>query len=124
MASANQAYDRRFTVEAKTASYTCTQADSGKLFTNRGDTDAITFTLPAVSSTFTGVSYRFLCVADFDFAVASTADEMVTFNCNAATSVKLGTTSEKIGGGFEAVCDGTSWLVFPLTEETQTVTVA
>ena len=121
---AGQVYDHRRTVEAKTANYTLTQADSGKIFTNRGDTDAITFTLPAVSDTYTGVNYRFYVVADQDLVVAGTADELVTFNCNLATSVALSTTSEQIGGGVEVVCDGTSWLVFPLAEETQTLTVA
>lgn len=120
-----QTFDRRWDVVAKTASYTITAADAGKLFTNRGDTDAITFTLPAVSSTYANFGVEFYCAADQDFAVATaTADEMVAFNSLTATSVKLGTSSEKIGGGFRAVCDGTSWLISNLCEETQTVTVA
>ena len=120
----NQAYEKRWTVEAKTASYTITAADGGKIFTNRGDTDAITFTLPAVSSTYTGMEVQFFAVADFDLAVAATAGEMVFKNDAAANSVKYATASEIIGGGFRAICDGTSWLVSPLAEEAQTITVA
>lgn len=119
-----QSFDRRYDVVAKTASYTLTAADAGKLFTNRGDTDAITFTLPAVAAAYANMAFEFYCVADQDFAVACTADEGVGFNSAAITSVKLGTISEKIGGGFRAVCDGTSWLISNLCEETQTVTVA
>lgn len=111
------------TATAKTASYTVTVAETGNIFTNRGDTDGITFTLPAVTNT--GAHFWFYCVEDFAFAVAApAADTLVTFNCNAATSVKLDTVSERIGGGFYVVSDGTKWLCFPLAEETQTVTVA
>lgn len=119
-----QVYDWRRTVEAKTASYTITQADSGKVFTNRGDTDAITFTLPAVSATYTGVQVTFFAVAGQNLAVAGTAGELVTFNDAAANSVTFSTGSEIIGGGMTALCDGTSWLIFLHTEETQTATVA
>jgi len=110
------------TVTAKTASYQVLAAETGTVFTNTGDTDAITFTLPVVTST--GCEYWFYCVAAFDFAVTAAADKMVTFNCNLATSVKLGTGSEQIGNGFYAVSDGLKWLVFPMAEETATITVA
>lgn len=119
-----QSYDRRHTFVAKTASYTVTAADIGKTLTNRGDTDAITFTLPAVSSIYEGAEISFYCVADQDFAVAGTADELVYYNSAALTSVKFGTTSEKIGGEITAKCDGTSWLISVKGDEAQTVTVA
>lgn len=114
----------RMKVEAKTASYTITTADLGKLFTNRGDTDAITFTLPAAASTPSGSWVKFLAVADFSLAVAGATGELVVFNDAAANSIAMATASEIIGGGFEAICDGTSWLVYPLGTETQTVTIA
>jgi len=120
-----QTYDWRRRFSDKTASYTVTQADSGTVFTNRGDTDAITFTLPAVSASFTGCVYDFYAIADFSLAVAcATADEMVVFNSVTATSAKFATASEIIGGRFQAMCDGTKWLVTIMAEETATVTVA
>lgn len=111
-------------VVAKTASYTITAGDNGTIFTNRGDTDAITFTLPAVTAGLTGMWCEFYAVEAQAFGVAATAGEMVTFNDKAANSVTASTGSEIIGAGFRAVCDGTSWLVFPMAEETQTLTVA
>lgn len=120
----NQAYDTRADVVAKTAAYTVTAQDGGKIFTNRGDTDAITFTLPAVSAAVTGMRVWFYAVAGQNLAVAGTAGELVTFNDAAANSVTLSTSSEIIGGCIEAVCDGTSWLIILHTEETQTATVA
>jgi len=108
---------------AKTASYTVTAADSGVTFTNTGDTDAITFTLPAVA-TSAGLWYKFIAVADFALAVAGPADTLVAFNSNALTSVKYATAGEIIGGGFEVICDGTNWLVFPAADEAATVTYA
>lgn len=107
-----QTYDKRWLFEAKTAAYTVTQADSGKWFTNRGDTDALTVTLPAVSDTYTGVWFRLTAVADAAIAVATaTADQLVTTRSATATSAKWGTSGEIIGNGFDVTCDGTSWLV-------------
>jgi hypothetical protein len=56
--------------------------------------------------------------------VAGQDEEIVSINDLTADSVSFQTSSEKIGGGFRAVCDGTSWIVVPLATETQTVTVA
>lgn len=44
------------TVEAKTANYTVTEADNGKLFTNAGASGAITFALPAAKA---GMNFKF-----------------------------------------------------------------
>jgi hypothetical protein len=109
-------------VVAKTAAYTVTAADSGTIFTTRGATAAVTFTLPTTATT--GLIYYFFSVADYAMTVASgTVDTMVTKNDAAADSVAYGTTSEIIGGGFMIVGDGTGWLVFHLSEELATVTV-
>lgn len=110
-------------VVAKTAAYTCTVGDCGTIFTNRGDGDAITFTLPAAADS-AGVWYEFIAVADYAMTIAGTAGELVTFNDAAANSVAYSTGSEIIGGALRAVCDGTSWLIFLMTNETQTPTVA
>lgn len=119
-----QAWERKWNIVAKTASYTVTDADAGTWFTNRGDTDAITFTLPVPSAANKGNSYRFSAVADFDLGVSGTTTNLVTFNNAAATSVKLATGGEILGGAFEATSDGTSWLITQQVGETQTVTVA
>ena len=121
MATANKLVPN---ISAKTANYTLTQSDWGCIFTNRGATGAITFTLPAVSGTPAGAYATFFVVADQTVTVAGTAGELVTFNDAAANSVAFSTASEKIGAGVTVVCDGTSWLVMPMTEETQTMTVA
>lgn len=111
-------------VVAKTADYTVTTADSGVLFTNRGATGAVNFTLPATA--YRGFRVGFYVAADQDVTVtAGTADTMVAFNDAAADSVSFSTASEKVGGMFEVIGDGTGWLVLPrLGADSQTVTVA
>lgn len=116
--------DLRRKVVAKTASYTVTAADMGKTFTTRGATGAITFTLPAASDALNGAEVRFLNVADQNMIVAGADEELVVLNDLTADSIAFQTSSEKIGGGFLALCDGTSWIVLPWATETQTVTIA
>lgn len=114
------------TVEAKTAAYTIdpTVDPSGKVFTTRGATTAITFTLPAVSGN-AGLHYFFASVADVNMVVAGPDEGVVSLNDLTADSVAYQTASLKIGGAFLAVCDGTSWLIWALPATvTQTVTVA
>lgn len=114
----------KFFVAAKTASYAITSADFFTVFTTRGSSGAVTFTLPAASSKNKGNLLLFINVADQNMLVAGTAGELVVFNNAAATSIALQTSSEKIGGAFVAFSDGTSWIVLPITQEAQTVTVA
>lgn len=111
-------------VMAKTANYTVLEADNNTLFTNRGATGGVTFTLPATPKL--GLRYGFYVVADQDLKVAAgTGDTLVTFNDAAADSVAFQTASEKIGGYFEVIGDGTGWLVIShLAAEAQTITVA
>lgn len=111
-------------VEAKTSSYTVLVSDMGKVFTTRGAAGAVTFTLPAASSALAGASVEFYSVADQNMIVAGQDEEIVCFNDLTADSIGFTTTSEKIGGGIRAVCDGTSWICVPLATETQTVTIA
>jgi hypothetical protein len=115
-------------IVAKTASYTVdAQADLGKIFTNRGDTDAITFTLPTTAQVLAitpsgGWWCEFYAVEAFDVAVvAGTVDTMVIIGDKAADSVKLSTSGEIIGGAFRVVHDGTGWLVFPTIWDNGTI---
>lgn len=113
-------------IEAKTANYTLTAADNGKIFTNRGAAGAVTFTLPAPSTALEGVEYTFMAVvAAQNLIVAGAgANDIVAFNNAAAASVAFQTAAEIIGGAVTMVCDGTSWLAFvSLGAETQTPTI-
>jgi len=110
-------------VEAKTTAYSITSADWGKLFTNRGASGSVTFTLPAVAAAESGFYVDFFVVADQDVVIASTADQMITFNDVDANAITFSTSSEKVGAAATLICDGTSWLAILHTEETQTTTV-
>jgi hypothetical protein len=113
-------------VSAKTANYQMAETDIGVIFTNRGASGAVTFTLPNTSGLNTGWWCEVFAVADQDVTVASygSSDNIVTFNDAAADSVALATVGEKIGGGFRFVWDGTGWLCFLAVQENQTVTIA
>lgn len=103
--------------------YSVKAYQSGTLFTTRGAGGAVEFTLPATA--YKGLSYTFYNVADQNMKVtAGTADTLVTINDATATSVSFETSSEKIGGCFKVIGDGTGWLVQIIAQETQTVTVA
>lgn len=109
---------------AKTAAYTCTVEDCGTLFTTRGATGAVTFTLPAVSGN-AGLWYEFEAAADQNMTVSAPAGTLVAFNNAGATSIAFSTLAEKIGGAVKVTCDGTKWLAqVMLGAETQTPTIA
>lgn len=111
-------------VVAKTADYTVVLPDdNGTMFTTRGAAGAIIFTLPAVTAGANGACVWFFNAVAQNMTVASTANEMITFNDVDADQVAFSTGSEVIGACVMAVCDGTSWLICPMTEETQTMTV-
>lgn len=101
-------------VEAKTGDYTITDLDpSDTIFTNRGAAGAVIFTLPAPSVARKGRRYRFVGVAGQNITVkTATADTLITKNDLTADSLAASTANELIGGVMEAVCDGTSWIVF------------
>jgi len=113
----------KFKVVSKTASYTVTPGDFGTVLTTRGAGGAITFTLPAASSTNKGEWVLFISVADQNLIVAGADEGLVVINDLTADSIAFQTSSEKIGGAFMAISDGTSWFVVPTATETQTVTV-
>lgn len=108
-----------------TADTTLTSADVGKIVCNVGASGAVTVTLPTPASCNGGDQITVLSCVDQNLVVASgTADTIITLNDIAADSVALQTSSEKAGGGFLFTCVGTKWHCCPMTEETQTVTVA
>ena len=109
-------------INAKTADYSGQASDFDSILTTRGAAGAVTFTLPAAANSKGGI-VEFYCVADQNMIVAGQDEEIVSLNDLTADSVAFQTSSEKIGGGFRAVCDGTSWIVVPLAGEAQTVTI-
>lgn len=111
-------------VVPKTANYTInTISDRSRtLFTNRGASGAITFTLPTLqsgNSRYLGWGYEFFVVVDQSFAVQSAAGKMVALNNAAATSVTVNTGGQRVGAAIKCIWDGTSWLV---TADTSGVT--
>jgi hypothetical protein len=96
--------------ETKTASFTATAEDSGKVFLIVGATAAVVVTLPAIA---TGpFHFRIINGSDVDLTAQSVvADTITTFNDVAADSVAFSTSSEKIGGEIEVLCNGTTLFV-------------
>lgn len=99
-------------VEAKTAAYTVKPRDNGKLFTNRGATGSVTFTLPklaAGSGNMAGVQFEFFTAAAQAIVIASDPSDSLTVHGDLAADTV--TTAATIGQHFRVVSDGTSWLV-------------
>jgi len=100
-------------VKAKTADYTLTADENGVLFTNRGASAAITFTLPITSTGLVSIGYRasFFGVSATGYTVtANPSDTMVTLNDAGADSITCTTTSKIIGARVDVMWDGTGWL--------------
>lgn len=111
----------------KTADYTINPAipDSpGTVFTNRGATGAVVFTLPEAGAALKGWWYDFLSIADQTITVkTATADTLVVLNDAAADSLAMSTGNQKIGSWMRAICDGTAWIACGVSVGT-TFTVA
>jgi len=101
-------------LKAKTAAYTVLVSESGVIFTNRGATASVTFTLPAVTNLPIGFNVTFYGLSAYGFAVASggSADNIVVQNDATADSITFTTTSRIIGAACKVVWDGTAWLSF------------
>ena len=112
-------------IVAKTAAYQVKIEDHGTIFTTRGaSSGTIIFTLPATADLQSGWRVKFYAVGAACMSVASSAaDAIVAFNDADADAVTFVTGSEIIGAGVEMVFDGTQFLAFLNTEETQTMTV-
>jgi len=110
------------TTRSVTADLTITEAMAGTEFHAAG-AGAVNFTLPATAKA--GLEYRFYNTVDQNMTItAGTADTMIVYNDIAADSVALSTSSEKIGGSFRVVGNGSKWLVIPMLWEGQTPTIA
>lgn len=107
--------------QGKTADYTCVRSDSGSIFTTRGATGAVVFTLPPV---YQGWWAIFFCGANQDLTVATaTADTLITFNDVAADSLAIDTT--EAGHAIFVFCDGTQYhATAMLSADTTILTVA
>ncbi len=94
-------------VEAKTADFTIAASDSGKIFTNRGDGDAMTITLPDPDgSTYKGVEFFTVnYVAQQINLTTDTADTLVTVGDVTSDTLRSAAT----GQWMRCFCDGTSW---------------
>lgn len=107
-------------VTAKTSAYTVLPADTGTMFTTRGATSTVAFTLPIPAD---GAFLRFYNAVDYGMKiVAASANQIITFNDADADDVRFYTSSEKIGASVEAISDGTSWFIIPRGANTMTVT--
>lgn len=108
----------------KATSYTVLATDNGTFFTTRGAGGAVTFTLPTTIQR--DMNFAFYNEAAQNLLVTAASGKLVTFNNLTATTAALQTSSELIGGGIRirANDDASKWLMTPLTEETQTITVS
>lgn len=115
------------TVQAKTADYVVNPDvdPCGKVFTTRGATAAVQFTLPAADGN-SGLWYEFISIADQNITIATADEELVAYNDLTADSIAASTASEKIGVSFRMLCDGSSWIAQPMLGDGryQTLTIA
>ena len=97
-------------VLAKTANHTITadEAKSGTIFTNRGASGTVAFTLPAPSADLAGVRLVLVSlVAQVISVETPVADTLITMGN--AEADKLAAPGS-IGAEIECWCDGTSWI--------------
>jgi hypothetical protein len=110
---------------SKTADYTVSVGvdQAGTIFTNRGATGAVVFTLPTIAQgQHIGLFYEFEVRADQSITVAvPTVDTAIAFNDAAADSIALSTASQKLGGLIRASWDGYAWMLLNLSNNTLTV---
>lgn len=94
-------------VQAHTADYTVTEAENNTLFTNRGATGTVIFTLPTAAEK--GLHYGFYSAAAQIITVtAGTADTMVVSGDLTADSISIPASA---GSMVEVFGDGTGWLI-------------
>ena len=107
-------------VVAKTADHTVLEAEHDVLFTNRGASGEVEFTLPTTPKA--GLRYGFYVAADQNVIINAASDKMITFNDIDADAVAISTSSQKLGAFIECYADGSSWLVVHHGANTLTVT--
>ena len=114
-------------VENKTADYTITTKDFGKLLTNNGAAGAVNFTLPAAAAALIGSWVKIAVVTDQTVTITSNPiDTLIAFNDIAADSIAFSTAAEKVGNVVLCTCvSATKWLAeVNLGAETATPTIA
>lgn len=100
-------------IKAKTAAYTVLNTESGTIFTTRGATVAVNFTLPVNSSVPIGFDITVYGVSAYGFTITSNpTDTLVVKNDATADTITTTTTSLIIGAAVRVVFDGTGWLTF------------
>lgn len=97
-------------IQVKTANYTIVAADNGSIFTTRGATGAVNFTLPTLAA---GYAFLFINEADQNLTVTMADETAVALNDLTADSVVFSTMSEKIGSSVAVYSndDASKWLV-------------
>lgn len=107
---------------AKTAAYSVLPTDHGRLFTNRGATASVTFTLPAVTNLPAGFTVSFFAVSNYGLVVASngSSDNIVGLNDAGLDTITCTTTSRMIGASIKCIFDGVGWLATKGTGPTYT----
>ena len=95
-----------------TATHAVLASESGVLFTTRGATVAVTFTLPAVTDLPIGTEYRFYSTSAYGMVIASNGslDNILTMNDATADSITCTTASRIIGASVHVIWDGVAWL--------------
>jgi len=100
-------------VVAKTANYTVNpdRDKSGQLFTTKGATGAVTFTLPTLNTPKAGYFVDFHNEVDQNMVVTAAAGKAIADGNAAATSLTASTGGHKIGARIRAEWDGAAWLL-------------
>lgn len=104
----------------KAADYTVLVTESGTIFTASA---AATFTLPAVASA-TGCYYTFINAANTDMAVTAPSGTLVADGNASATTATFSTSSHKIGGCVQVVCNGSKWLMMSVGNTSAVATIS
>lgn len=116
------AIGKRMRYSAQTANYTVTEAESGSIFTNRGATAEVVFTLPAIAE---GLFFYFTAVAGQAIVVVTpTADTLIAFNDTAADQIAINTANEIIGMALFVHSDGTNWIANEMIHDAFTTAAA
>jgi hypothetical protein len=89
----------------KTAAYTVKKADSGTIFSNRGASGAVTFTLPAALK---GLWFTFLKPTQQNIVITATGGAKIN---GGTANKKYQNAAAEAGGQCTLVCDGTDWFV-------------
>jgi hypothetical protein len=107
----------------KATAYSVKRPESGTIFTTRGASGAVTFTLPALAGSY-GCYYRFINVVDQSMTIATAAATSYIVGINNATTgvnVAFSTGGEKIGAVVDVYSIGTKWIAVNCCKNTMTV---